>query len=145
MRRPSLQSPFEFILKVLDLDEVRVLCGPIKFFCTGLIKPCLYCLCFLHWGTVTSQSSRKAPPELLPQSWKHNIVQNILVCWGIKTASHWRWGTKPKPWKTAPHSGLGVLYTTASNTWHWTWWCKGWMQLLSHGNPSSATQLLCLH
>ena len=36
---------------------------------------------------------------------------------------------------TALESSGGVLYTTASDTLHCTWWCITWMQLLGHGNP----------
>ncbi len=36
---------------------------------------------------------------------------------------------------TALESSGGVLYTTASNALHCTWWCMAWMQLLGHGNP----------
>ncbi|CAI9610736.1 unnamed protein product, partial [Staurois parvus] len=35
----------------------------------------------------------------------------------------------------ALESSGGVLYTTASDTLHCTWWWKAWMQLLGHGNP----------
>ncbi|MCI4393571.1 hypothetical protein PGIGA_G00158990 [Pangasianodon gigas] len=43
---------WEFIPKVFDEVEVRALCGPVKFFHTKLIQPCLYGPCFVHWGTV---------------------------------------------------------------------------------------------
>ncbi len=32
---------------------------------------------------------------------------------------------------TAPESSGSMLYTTPSNAWHCTWWCKGYMQLKS--------------
>jgi len=36
---------------------------------------------------------------------------------------------------TALESSGGVLYTTALDALHCTWWCMAWMQPLVHGNP----------
>ncbi len=54
-RRPGPQSPFQLTPKVLDGLEGMALCSPVHFFHTRLIQPCLYGLCFVHWGTVMLQ------------------------------------------------------------------------------------------
>ena len=71
-------SLLKFIPDVLDVVEVRALCGPVKFCHTKLTQPCLYGPCFVHWGRVLLEQKR-AFPKLLPQSWKHRILQNVLV------------------------------------------------------------------
>ena len=67
------QSAFQFIPKVFDGVEVRVLCRPVKFFHTVLDKPFLYGPPFVHGGIVMLKQERGFP-KLLPQSWKHRIV-----------------------------------------------------------------------
>ena len=64
---------FQFITKVFDEVEVRVLCRPVKFFHTDLDKPFLYGPSFVHRGIVMLKQKR-AVCKLLPQSWKHRIV-----------------------------------------------------------------------
>ncbi len=41
----------------------------------------------------------KSLPHTVPQSWKHSIVQNVLVCWCIKTYLHCKQG---EPLKNSP-------------------------------------------
>jgi len=50
-------------------------------------------------------------PKLFPQSWEHEIVQHVLVCWKIRSSFHWNQGAKPNPWKTTPQ---GTLLLTCS-------------------------------
>ena len=73
MIRPGSQLEFQFIPKLLDGVEVRVLCRPVKFFHTDLDKPFMYGPCFIHSGIVMLRQQR-AFPKLLPQSWKHRNV-----------------------------------------------------------------------
>ena len=70
--RPGSQSAFQFIPKVFDVVEVRVLCRPVKFFLADLDKPFLYGHRFVHGGIVMLKQER-AFPNLLPQNWKHLI------------------------------------------------------------------------
>ena len=70
MIRPGSQSAFQFITKVFDVVEVRVLCRPVKFFHTDLDKAFLYGTRFVHRGIVML-SQERAFPKLLQQSWKH--------------------------------------------------------------------------
>ena len=58
------QSAFQFIPKVFDGVEVRVLCRPVKFFHTDLDKPFLYEPRFMHGGIVMLKQKR-AFPKLL--------------------------------------------------------------------------------
>ena len=73
------QSMFQFIPKVFDVVEDRPLCRPVNFFHTDLNIPFLYVPCFVHGGIVMLKQER-AFPKLLPQSWKHRIVYNAIVC-----------------------------------------------------------------
>ncbi|KAK3539487.1 hypothetical protein QTP70_009051 [Hemibagrus guttatus] len=52
-------------------------CRPVKFLHTKLAHPCLYEPCFVHWCTVMLKQAG-AIPKLLPRSWEHEIVQNVL-------------------------------------------------------------------
>ncbi|CAB1414892.1 unnamed protein product [Pleuronectes platessa] len=67
---------FKVIQEVLDVVEVRALCGPVKFFHTKLTQPCLYGPCFVHWSRVVLEQKRGFPKRF-PQSWKHGIDQNV--------------------------------------------------------------------
>ena len=78
MIRPGSQSAFHFLPKVFDVVEVRALCKPVKFFHTDLDKPFLCGPHFVHGGIVMLKQER-AFPKLLPQSWKHRIVLNVIV------------------------------------------------------------------
>jgi len=57
-------------------------CRPVKFFHTKLTHSCLYGPCFVHWCSVKWEQEG-AIPKLFPQSWEHEIVQNLLVYWSI--------------------------------------------------------------
>ena len=67
------------IPKVFYRVEVRTLCRPVKFLHPKLAPPCLYGPCFVHWWAVMLEQGG-AVPKLLPQSWEHEIVQNVLLC-----------------------------------------------------------------
>ena len=86
--RPGSHSAFQFIPKVFDGVEVRSLCRSVKFFHSGLNKPFLYIPRFVHNGIVLLKQER-AFPKLLPQSWKHIIVLNVIVCCSVKISLHW--------------------------------------------------------
>ena len=62
------------------------MCRPVKFFHTDLDKP--YGPHFVHRGIVMLKLER-AFPKLLPQSWKHRIVQNAIVCCSIMIPVYW--------------------------------------------------------
>jgi len=83
-----LQSAFQFIPKVLDGVEVRALCRQVKFFHTDFDKSFLYGSHFVQGGIVMLKQER-AFPKLLPQSWEHRIVENIIVCCSVKISLHW--------------------------------------------------------
>ncbi|KAK3513131.1 hypothetical protein QTP70_003769 [Hemibagrus guttatus] len=57
--------------------EVRTLCRTVKFLHTKLTHPCLYGPCFVHWCAVMLEQEGVIP-KLFPQSWEHEIVQNVL-------------------------------------------------------------------
>ncbi|KAK3568010.1 hypothetical protein QTP86_028594, partial [Hemibagrus guttatus] len=57
--------------------EVRTLCRPVKFLHTKLPHPRLYGPCFVHWCAVMLEQEGVIP-KLFPQSWEHEIVQNVL-------------------------------------------------------------------
>ena len=67
------------IPKVIYRVEVRTLCRPVKFLHPKITHSCLYGPCFVHWCAVMLEQER-AIPKLFPQSWEHEIVQNVLVC-----------------------------------------------------------------
>lgn len=73
-RGPGSQPSFQFIPKEFDGVKVRVLRGAGKFN-IKFTQPCLYEPFFVHWSTV----NRKGFLQLSPQSWKHRIVQNVLL------------------------------------------------------------------
>ena len=79
---------FQFIPKVFDGIEVRALCRSVKFFHTGLDKPFPHGPSFVHGGVVMLKQER-AFPKLLPQSQKHKIIWNNIVCCSIKISLHW--------------------------------------------------------
>jgi hypothetical protein len=85
--RLGSQSAFQFIPKVFDGVEVRALCRLVKFFHTDLDKPFLYVPRFVHEVIVVLKQER-AFPKLLPQSWKHRIVSNVIVCCSVKISLH---------------------------------------------------------
>jgi hypothetical protein len=60
----------------------------VKFFHTDLDKPFLYGHHFVHGGIVMMKQER-AFPKLLPQSWKHRIVENVIVCYSVKITLLW--------------------------------------------------------
>ena len=82
MIRPGSQSAFQFIPKVFNKVKVRVMCRRVKFFHTDLHKPFPYGPRIVHGGIVMLKQER-AFPKLLPQSWKHRIVQNVIVCCSV--------------------------------------------------------------
>ena len=55
------------------------LCRTVRFFHTKLAHPCLYGPCFVLWCPVMLEQEGFIP-KLFPQSWEHEIVQNLLVC-----------------------------------------------------------------
>jgi hypothetical protein len=77
--KPGSQSVLKFIPKVFDGVKVRALCRPVKVFHTDLDKSFLYGPRFVHDSVRLKQE--RAFPKLLPQSWNHRIVQNIIVCY----------------------------------------------------------------
>jgi hypothetical protein len=74
--KPGSQSAFQFSPKVFGVVEL----DPIY-----LDKPFLYGPRFLHWGFVIQQW---AFPKLLPQTWKHRIVWNVIVCCRVEISFH---------------------------------------------------------
>jgi hypothetical protein len=72
-----LQSLFQYISKVFDGVEVRVLCRPVKFFHTNIDKPFLYGPRFIHDSIVMLKQER-AFPKLLSQSFTKLEAQNRL-------------------------------------------------------------------
>ncbi len=87
-RKPGSQSPFQFIPKVFDGVEVRVLSGPVKFFHVKLIQLTMS-LCTLLCALKHSHAGiETAFPKLFPQSWKQSIpcwkTQHMLVRYVLK-------------------------------------------------------------
>jgi hypothetical protein len=70
--RPGSQSVFQFIPKVFDGFEVKVLCRPVKFFHTDPNKRFLYVPLLFARGNYHTETA-KGLPKLLPQSWKHRM------------------------------------------------------------------------
>jgi len=52
---------------------------PVKFLHTKLTHPCLYGLCFVHWCVVMMEQEWTIP-NLFPQIWELEIVQDFLLC-----------------------------------------------------------------
>ncbi|KAK3533131.1 hypothetical protein QTP70_008806 [Hemibagrus guttatus] len=78
------------LLNELNMQvEVRTLCRPVKFLHTKLNHPCLYGPCFVHWCAVMLEQE-VAIPKLFPQSWEHEIVQNVLVFISVLLANRCR-------------------------------------------------------
>lgn len=61
--------------------------GQGRFFHTELTQPCLYGTSFADLCIVMLEQKR-ALSKLFPQSWKHKIVQKVLLCWSIKSSFH---------------------------------------------------------
>ena len=89
---------------------------------------------------------KKKPHIIIPPSTKlytwHNAVRQVPFSWqppnsDIHQIARWRSVIRRSRERvpTALESSGGVLYTTASNVLHCTWWCMAWMQLLGHGKP----------
>ncbi len=68
-RRTGSQSPFQFIPKVFDAVEVTALYGPIKFFHTKPIQPCLYGPCWNRKGHFPNSSYKVGSIALSKMCW----------------------------------------------------------------------------
>ena len=73
------QSTFQFIPKMFDGVEVRAMCRPVKFFHNDLDKSFLIGPHFAH-GCIVMLKQERAFPKLLPKSWNHKIVYNVIAC-----------------------------------------------------------------
>lgn len=99
-------------LAVLARVEVRAPCRPVSFFHTEPINHALIVFAHSCWNTRTFLI-------VLPQSWENSIVQNVSVCWGIKTTLPWRQRARSEFWKTAPHhypSPMDLLLQSAHSS-----------------------------
>ncbi|KAK3573046.1 hypothetical protein QTP86_012220 [Hemibagrus guttatus] len=70
-------DPFLFQHDCTPVHKARTLCRTVKFLHTKLTHPCLYGPCFVHWCAVMLEQEGVIP-KLFPQSWEHEIVQNVL-------------------------------------------------------------------
>ena len=77
------------IPKVFDGVEVRALCWPVKFFHSDLDKPFLHEPRFVH-GDIVMLKQERDFPKLLPQSWKHRIIWDVIVCCCDEISFHWK-------------------------------------------------------
>jgi hypothetical protein len=94
--RPGLQAAYKFIPNVFDGVEGRALCRPVKFFHTDLNKLFLYGPHFVHRDIVMLKQE-KAFPKQLPQSWKHKIIYNVIVCCSFKISINCKQRAEPEP------------------------------------------------
>lgn len=110
----------------------RVLSLPCVWHSFAFSLICVYSFvmfCILSCSVVTFSSSLKLHPRLHSASRvykhrrvcleiKHEIVQNILVCWRIKSSFSWKWEAEPNSLRKQPDTitPLHQTYTLHSQT-----------------------------
>ncbi len=137
--KPGSQSLHQFIPNMFDGVEFSALCGPVKFFHTKLIQPCLYGPCFVYWRT-TSWNRKGPSPNcshkfgsiaLSKMSWQslknsfslHNAVRQVTLSWHLPnpvSAFRLQKCDLSLHVSTAQEFSGSKLYTTPSDAWKFT-------------------------